>query len=109
LEVLSSIMQDSLADSLREFDRQARCGPVDIYPHLMKMTFGMVGRSLFGARLKDADIDSISHTISTVQEFMVRQTIQPYLNPWFAASGELRRHEELRFGADAILMDYIQR
>src|SRR5450631_989056 len=109
LEILSSIMQDSLAESLREFDRQARIGPVDIYPHLMKITFGMVGRSLFGARLKDDDIDLISHTISTVQEFMVRQTIQPYLNPWFAVSGELRRHEEMRARADGILMDYIRR
>jgi cytochrome P450 len=109
LDVLSSIMQDSLADSLRDFDRQARLGPVDIYPHLMKMTFGMVGRSLFGARLKDEDIDLISLTISTVQEFMVRQTIQPYLNPWFAVSGELRRHEEMRTRADAVLLDYIKR
>src|SRR6202451_3390280 len=109
LEVLSSIMQDSLADSVRDFDRQARVGPVDIYPHLMKMTFGMVGRSLFGARLKDEDIDIISRTISTVQEFMVRQTIQPYLNPWFALSGELRRHEEIRPRADGVLLDYIRR
>src|SRR3984885_14636608 len=109
LEVLSSIMQDSLADSLRDFDRQARLGPVDIYPHLMRITFGMVGRSLFGARLKDEDIDLISLTISTVQEFMVRQTIQPYLNPWFALSGELRRHEEMRTRADGVLLEYIRR
>jgi cytochrome P450 len=109
LEVLSSIMQDSLAESLRDFDREARSGPVDIYPHLMKMTFGMVGRSLFGARLKDEDIGIISQTISTIQEFMVRQTIQPYLNPWFAVSGELRRHDEMRARADGILLDYIRR
>src|SRR5579863_2939534 len=96
LEVLSSIMQDSLAESLREFGRQARIGPVDIYPHLMKMTFEMVGRSLFGAHLKDEDIELISRTIATVQEFLVRQTIQPYLNPWFTVSGELRRHDEMR-------------
>jgi cytochrome P450 len=69
----------------------------------------MVGKSLFGARLKEDDIDRISQTISTVQEFMVRQTIQPYLNPWFAVSGELRRHEEMRVGADSILLDYIRR
>jgi cytochrome P450 len=109
LDVLSSIMQDSLAESLRDFDAEARSGPVDIYPHLMRMTFGMVGRSLFGARLKDQDINLISWTISTIQEFMVRQTIQPYLNPWFAASGELRRHEEMRARADGILLDYIRR
>ena len=108
LEVLSSIMQDSLAESLQDFDRQVRVGPVDIYPHLMKMTFAMVARSLFGARLKDEDIDLVSHTISTVQEFIVRQTLQPYLNPWFAASGELRRHEDMRARADCILLEYIR-
>jgi cytochrome P450 len=107
LEVLSSIMQDSLAESLRQFDQQARSGPVDIYPHLMKITFEMVGKSLFGARLKEEDIGLISRTISTVQEFMVRQTIQPYLNPWFRVSGELRRHEAMRERADGILRDYI--
>src|ERR1700739_603978 len=109
LEVLSSIMQASLAESLRDFDRQARIGPLDIYPLMMKITFAMVGKSLFGARLKEEDIDLISLAISTVQEFMVRQTIQPYLNPWFAVSGELRRHEEMRSRAFGILLDYIQR
>jgi cytochrome P450 len=109
LEVLSSIMQDSLGESLRDFDRQVGVGPVDIYPHLMKMTFAMVARSLFGARLKDEDIDLVSHTISTVQEFIVRQTLQPYLNPWFAVSGELRRHEDMRARADGILLEYIRR
>src|SRR5215469_9946839 len=78
LDALSSIMQDSLAESLRDFDGQVRGGPVDIYPHLMKITFAMVARSLFGARLKDQDIDLVSHTICTVQEFIVRQTLQPY-------------------------------
>jgi cytochrome P450 len=109
LEVLSSIMQDSLADSLRDFDRQTRIGPIDIYPIMMTITFGMVGRSLFGARLKEEDIDLISTAILTVQEFMVRQTIQPYLNPWFAVSGELRRHEDMRARAFGVLLDYIQR
>jgi cytochrome P450 len=109
LEVLSSIMQDSLTDSLRDFDEQARTGPVDIYPLMMKITFAMVAKSLFGARLKEEDIATISHAISTVQEFMVRQTLQPYLNPWFAVSGELRRHWELRSGAFGILGDYIHK
>jgi cytochrome P450 len=109
LEVLSAIMQDSLAESMLEFDRQVQLGPVDIYPHLMKMTFAMVSKSLFGAKLKDEDIGLVSHTICTVQEFIVRQTLQPYLNPWFAATGELRRHEQMRAAADAVLMDYITR
>jgi cytochrome P450 len=108
LEALSAIMQDSLAESLRDFDRQVRVGPVDIYPHLMKMTFAMVARSLFGAKLKDQDIDLVSDTICTVQGFIVRQTLQPYLNPWFEVSGELRRHEDMRTRADGILLEYIR-
>jgi len=109
LDALSIIMQDSLTESLNEFDKQIRSGPVDIYPQLMRITFAMVARSLFGARLKDEDIDLVSHTICTVQEFIVRQTLQPYLNPWFSFSGELRKHEEMRTSADAILLEYIKK
>ena len=108
LEALTAIMQDSLAESLRDFDQQIHTGPVDIYPQLMKMTFAMVARSLFGAKLKDEDIDVVSNTICTVQEFIVRQTIQPYLNPWFEVTGELRKHEKMRARADGILMEYIK-
>jgi cytochrome P450 len=75
----------------------------------MRITFAMVARSLFGARLIEEDIDLVSRTICAVQEFIVRQTLQPYLNPWFAVTGELRRHEEMRTGADAVLLKYIQK
>jgi len=109
LDALSVIMQDSLAESLRDFDKQIDDGPVDIYPHLMKITFAMVARSLFGARLKDENIELVSHTICTVQEFIVKQTLQPYLNPWFKVSGELTKHEEMRKTADAVLMAYIKK
>src|SRR6201981_3101768 len=109
LDALSSIMQDSLTESLLDFDIQVRRGPVDIYTHLMKITFTMVARSLFGARLKDEDIDLAHPTICIVQEFIVRQTLQPYLNPWFAVSGKLRKHEDMRTRADAILLEYIRK
>jgi len=108
LQALSEIMENSLAESLQGFDREIQAGPVDIYPHLMKMTFAMVARSLFGAKLKDEDIEVVSHTICTVQEFIVRQTLQPYLNPWFELTGELRRHEAMRLRADGVLMEYIK-
>ena len=107
LDILCGIMQDSLNESLRDFDKRIADGAVDIYPHMMKITFAMVARSLFGARLKDEDIQLVSDTIGTVQEFIVRQTIQPYLNPWFEVSGELRRHEQMRARADSVLMNYI--
>src|SRR6202044_698669 len=68
LEALAAIMQGALADSFRDFDMAAVIGPVDIFPQLMKITFAMVARSLFGARLKQEDIELVSRTICTVQE-----------------------------------------
>lgn len=109
LDALSVIMQDSLAESMRDFESHIHGGPVDIYPHLMKITFAMVARSLFGARLEDADIELVSKTICTVQEFIVRQTLQPYMNPWFEVTGELRKHEEMRASADAVLLACIKK
>ena len=67
LDSLSEIMQDSLSESMRKFEQEIEAGPVDVYPQMMNMTFAMVARSLFGAKLKDEDIDSVSHTICTVQ------------------------------------------
>ncbi len=109
LIVLASVMQDSLAESMAEFDREAQRGPVDIYPQLMKVTFRMVSRSLFSTRIDDEDVDMISRTICTIQEFMVRQIVQPYLDPWFAASGELRKHEKMREDGDRVVRDYIKK
>src|SRR6202021_713638 len=39
LDALSSIMQDSVADSFRDFDSKVRGGPVDLSPHPKKLPF----------------------------------------------------------------------
>ena len=109
LAILAAIMRESLAESLAGFESRASAGPIDIYPELMRITFRMVTKSLFSARLSDEDVDFISSTIVKIQEFMVRQIVQPYLDPWFLLSGELRKHEEMRLRSDQILMDYIRR
>jgi cytochrome P450 len=105
---MASMMHQSLIESLERFDRRARLGPVDIYSEMMNITFRMVSRSLFSASIRDDDVDYISHTISTVQEFMLRQVLQPYLDPWFTVSGELRRHERMRDRCDQIVLEYVR-
>src|SRR5262245_19305024 len=108
LESMSSLMHQSLSESLERFDREIQKGTVDIYPEMMRMTFRMVSRSLFSANIKDEDVEYISHTILAVQEFMVRQIAQPYLDPWFTVSGELRKHEDMRDRGNGIILDYIR-
>jgi cytochrome P450 len=108
LAALASSMHDAIEDAVMQFDKEIQTGPVDICPHMMRITFGMVTRSLFSTRLKDEDIDLISMAISSIQEFMVRQIVQPYLSPWFALSGELQKHEDMRARGDNIILNYIK-
>ena len=66
LDVLASIMQDSLAESLRDFDLEARTGPVIYTPILMRMTFGMVAqvsvrRPVEGRRHQSHQPDHLNH------------------------------------------------
>lgn len=108
LASLASMMRECLDESLAQFDRRIQDGPADIYPEMMRITFRMISRSLFSASIPDRDIEYISQAISTIQEFMVRQIVQPYLNPWFAVSGELRKHEAMRDRCEQIVRDHIR-
>jgi cytochrome P450 len=107
LAALAPAMNASLEESLKHLERAAADGPVDLGTAMMQMTFTMVARSLFSAHMSDDDIQRISNAIITIQHFMVRQIVHPYLAPWFRVSGELRRHQDLRRAGDGILMRHI--
>jgi cytochrome P450 len=109
LAALMPVMHQIVADCFEELDRMAGAGPVEMSSMLKKITFRTVGRSLFSTHLKESDIDFISNAISTVQEFMVRQIVQPYLQPWHVLSGELAHYQGIRSQGDAIVMGHIRR
>ena len=78
-----------------------RVGPVDIYPLMMKITFAMVGRSLFGARLKEEDLVSqvFLDVWRTARQFEGRSQVSTWLLSIsrFKALTALRqrRHEDI--------------
>lgn len=108
LERLAEDMHASLDDSVARFEAAADAGPVNLAHEMMGITFTMVARSLFGVSLANEEIETISDAIIRIQAFIVRQIVQPHMLPWFAVSGELKRHEDLRERGDAILMRYIR-
>lgn len=109
LDALAPAMHESLRESLPRMDSMVAAGPVRLSAEMMALTFTMVARSLFRARLTDAEIKTISHAITTIQAFMVRRIVQPYLAPWFVVSGEQRRHQRMREVGDSILLRHIRR
>ena len=107
LAALIPTQERILAESMDRLDRLAEEGPVDVGRWVTWTNFRLFGRSVFGSRITDDEIEQIAGTIRTVQQFMVRQIVQPYLIPWYRLSGRSRHHQRLRREADAIARRFI--
>lgn len=108
LAKLLPIQQDVLDGLLTEFDQEARKGPVDIHQQMVRFTLRLIGRSIFGHSMKKEELELIGETIATIQEFILKQIVQPYRIPWFRISGQSERHQRLRRAAEAIVLKHIQ-
>jgi cytochrome P450 len=109
---LSSMIPDmhaTLDEVLVEFERKTRAGPVDLGTEMVRITLAIIMRSLFSVRLAPEDESVISSGITAIQAFMVRQIVHPYLKKWFALSGELAKHREMRAQGDRILERIVER
>lgn len=108
LASLTDIMQQSVEQQLERFERRIDA-PVEIYSEMMEMTFRVVAASLFSADITEEDLQELSSAITTLQEFIIRQIRQPYLEPWFKISGQVRRHEKLTGKTDRIIKRTIKK
>jgi cytochrome P450 len=101
MEGMHSIMDDTLAPI--ENSRET----INIHEQMNMITFRMAMQSLFNTRLSDDELNFISNTITDVQGFMVKQIVQPYLNPWFRLNGDLHKYETMRYRSDKIIFEHI--
>ena len=97
-----------LEDLMARFDLAADRGSVDMHRLMIDFTSHLVGRSIFGKRMTDAQMEHIVTGIKTVQAFVLPQIFQPYLIPWFRISGQTRRFQRIRAAADQIAREYIE-
>ena len=108
LTLMMEGMQHIMDESLDKMEGRLNSDYIAVHQWMNQLTFRMVMKSLFSTRLREQELDSISDTISKVQEFLVRQIVQPYLNPWFRISGTLRKYDNLRYSCDRIIYEYIK-
>ncbi|HSM04327.1 MAG TPA: cytochrome P450 [Longimicrobiales bacterium] len=107
LAELIPMQQRVLDESLDRLDREAERGPLDIARAVLWINFRMVGRAVFGSRMTDDEIEHIASTIRTVQGFILRQIVRPYLIPWYRLSGQSRRYQQMRIDADRVARRYV--
>ena len=108
LGTLLPLQQEVLEDLMARIDPGAEAGPVDIVELMTTVMFHLVGRSVFGSRMTHAEIEQLSEAIKTIQGFIVRQIVRPYMIPWFRISGQSRRYQRVREEGERIAREYIR-
>jgi len=102
------VQQAVLDELLADFDQEARRGPVDMHEQMVRFTLRLVGKSLFGRSMTDAELEQIADTIAAIQGFIVRQIVQPWMIPWYRLSGVSAKYQRMRVAADQIVLRHIR-
>lgn len=108
LVTYTKIMDQVVSEAFEEMDIKADEQVLDIASFLKELTFKMVMGTLFSNSLNENELKTIGRTISTVQQFILKTIVQPYLNPWFKVSGILRKYENLTKESDKIIMGIVK-
>ncbi len=91
LAALVDIMLDEVDDYILKFEQFAKEKKVfDICPLMTELTFRIVSKSLFSTGISDAEMERLGNDITEIQEFLVKQIRQPYLEYWFRLSGQIK-------------------
>ena len=101
-------MLDEIDQHIEVLKNEARTGPIDIYDSMLNLTFKVIARAIFSQSIPKEELSLLSRHITQLQEFVVRQIRQPFLNPLFSLNGTLKRHEKIRDINNDLTLRYIK-
>lgn len=107
LAELLPLQQSVLTHWMRRFEVEADKGPVDMHEQMVLITLALVGTTIFGRSMTEAELQQIADTISEIQGFVVRQIVKPYMIPWYRISGQSEKYQKLRRAADRLVLGHI--
>lgn len=106
---LTDIMLAEIDALIERFDQKiAKDDYIDICPPMLELAFRVVAKSLFSADIKEEQLQELSHNITVLQSFIVKQIRKPFLNPWLKISGAIRKHEAISKSSQRILLENIR-
>lgn len=109
LNLIAPGLAQDVQAGLAAVAKRAAGAPVDVAAEMTRLTFIAVARTLLGAAMTEAEIASISTTITSVQAFLVRRIVFSWADPWFRLSGAHARHQAMRRAGDAIVAAHVDR
>ena len=98
-----------LSDFIKDFDKAAKQGPVDIHDQMVNFTLRSVGKSLFGSQMNEVELERFAAAIADIQQYILKKVIKPYLHIWYRIGGQDKKYQEIRKKADQIIVDYIEK
>ena len=107
LEKSLPMQREVLDEAMAGFAQRASEGPVDIYQEMVKVSLSLIGKSLFGRRISDQELQVIAEAVSDIQSFILRQIVQPYLIPWFRLSGKTAYYQKIRSVGESLIEEHI--
>lgn len=108
LAKLLPMQQDVFEELMRDFDRDALEGPVNMRQQMVRFTLRLTGKALYGRNMPTEELERIGAIIHEIQNFVHRQIVQPWMVPWFRVSGLSAKHQALRREGDAIALRHIR-
>ena len=108
LDALGPSIEAALSEALDGLEARAAAGPVSFKQEVTLTTFAMAARSFFGMSFPLDDIATLSRLIGSIQAFMTKLVVMPFLRPWWHLSGEYGRHQRDRRRGDALMMARIE-
>lgn len=83
-------------------------GEVDVYPHMHRLAFELVIDTLFNVKVPASLREELSHFISEVQAYVIKDMRQPHNRWWFHLSGEVKANLKKAERAQQIIRLLIQ-
>lgn len=108
LDGLAPTVEGAMDIALQGLEARAESGPVSFKEEVTLITFAMAARSFFGLSFSLDDVGELSGLIGSIQTFMTKLVVVPFLRPWWQLTGELGRQQSDRRRGDALLMARIR-
>lgn len=108
LENLIALMMEVITAMGDKLDKEGKNAALDISHLMMELSFQIIAKTLFSQQTSEKELKVLSEGITTVQAFIIKQIRLPFLGPYYALSGKIKKHKDLADDMRGQLFRYVE-